>query len=469
MTGADKCISLTQSVCPVCGEIVNAKLVTDGRSVFMQKLCPRHQSEDVRIASSLQWYHRTVNSVQTGPGADPRRPVKKGCPHDCGLCGWHEGTCSIPVFSITNACNMNCPICFTYNRPDKLYYMTKDEMRDIVDRLVESFISLDLINITGGEPTLHPGLTDLIGLARRQEIGRITLNSNGLRLAEDEDLVRNLAELGVYVILSFNTLNPEVSRKIHGSDITGVKLKALANLEKYGIPTTLLTVAIKGVNDSELGSIARLVMEKDFLRSFTIQNMTFTGQGGSFFRPQLHITIDEVIERLAGEAGLGLENEDFRPHPRYHPLCYSTCYIMKDGNGKTSPLSRLLTSDEYTVLLGGGYLLHPDDRMQKTIKIATERMWARGDDPGTLKIVKNLISGIYPPGKALSIFERQRIAEKYIKTIYIHSHMDAFNFDLARLCRCGDLVPQTDGRHIPACSYNMFYRKLDDRFYATTV
>jgi uncharacterized radical SAM superfamily Fe-S cluster-containing enzyme len=33
------------------------------------------------------------------------------------------------------------------------------------------------------------------------------MNSNGLRLSEDRDLCEQLAELGVYVVLSFNTFD----------------------------------------------------------------------------------------------------------------------------------------------------------------------------------------------------------------------------------------------------------------------
>ena len=52
------------------------------------------------------------------------------------------------------------------------------------------------------------------------------MNSNGIRLAEDFDLCRRLAELGVYVILSLNTFDPEISRQLHGRDLTAVKRQA---------------------------------------------------------------------------------------------------------------------------------------------------------------------------------------------------------------------------------------------------
>lgn len=282
MTQANYCLSMTRGICSTCGDIVNAKIVSDGEQVFLRKLCPKHTNNDALIANNVNWYLEVMNSVQIGEELKNKRPIKKGCPYDCGPCAWHEASCTIPVFSITNACNMDCPICFTYNRPDKMYYMSKEEMSGIIDGFINSFGSVDLVDITGGEPTLHPDLFELLKLAQRPEIGRITLNSNGIIMAQDEKFVEKLAELGVYVILSFNTLHADTSQKIHGRNMVDIKLKALENLENYNVPTTLLAVAIKGLNDNELGDIAKMVIERDFLRSFTVQNMTFTGQGGSF-------------------------------------------------------------------------------------------------------------------------------------------------------------------------------------------
>ena len=98
--------------------------------------------------------------------------MTKGCPWDCGPCGLHANACHLPVFSITNVCNMNCPICFTYNRPEVPYFMSREELRQLVDRVVERAGPLDLINITGGEPTLHPQILDMVDECRRPEIGR---------------------------------------------------------------------------------------------------------------------------------------------------------------------------------------------------------------------------------------------------------------------------------------------------------
>ena len=158
-------------------------------------------------------------------------------PHDCGPCTWHASPCQLPVLSITNACNLRCPICFTYNRDGPgLPHAARGNARGSVDWIVQSSGPVDLVNITGGEPTLHPHLLELLRLCRRPEIGRVTMNSNGLRLAEDASICAGeLAELGVYVILSFNTLDPRTSRRLHGRDLVGDQAPAIENLTRAGV------------------------------------------------------------------------------------------------------------------------------------------------------------------------------------------------------------------------------------------
>jgi hypothetical protein len=78
--------------------------------------------------------------------------------------------------------------------------------------------------------------------------------------------------------------------------------------------------------------------------------------------------------------------------------------------------------------------------------------------------LRNLLRRLYPtPG--IGYIQRQQIAERYIKAVYITSHMDDENFDMERLANCCVSVPYEDGRMIPTCAYNNIYRQRDKRFY----
>jgi len=460
----------TRSMCRSCRELVNAQILLRDDGVFLRKYCPEHGHSEALVAKSAEWFLKVMTSPQAAK--KPRRratKIAKGCPYDCGLCEWHEQSCNLPVFSITNACNMACPICFTYNRKDRLYFMSPDEFRSIVDLIIEAEGELDLINITGGEPTLHPQIFELLQICQRPEIGRITMNSNGILLAEDESFVERLAELGVYVILSFNTFQSETSHKIHGKDVVTLKLKALENLAKYDVQTTLLNVMIKDINDSDIGKIIDLALKSDNVRSVTIQNMTYTGQGGGNFYPRAHLTIDEAIARIEEQTNGLIKKSDFVPLPTAHPLCYSVTYLLKLDNGSTIPIIRFVEEDKYLDLLREGYLIRPESEFQTYLKEIIDRLWAFDKDipesAEILKTLKKLLQRLYPIGQIISPFKRQRLAEQSVKTIFIHAHMDEDNFDLSRIVKCSDQVPQTDGRFIPACAYNLFYRMKDKRFW----
>ena len=66
----------------------------------------------------------------------------------------------------------------------------------------------------------------------------------------------------------------------------------------------------------------------------------------------------------------------------------------------------------------------------------------------------------------LATFERQRLAESAVRTVYVHAHMDEDTFDCSRAMMCPDLAPAGPGKLVPACTYNLLYRMRDERFYA---
>jgi uncharacterized radical SAM superfamily Fe-S cluster-containing enzyme len=434
----------------------------------MRSICPEHGEFEALIASNVNWYLKAINSKQAAD--KPRqfsRKINKGCPLDCGLCAWHEKACNIPIVSITNVCNLKCPICFTYIKDDLEYFMSVDEFNKNLNWIIESEKHIDMINIIGGEPTIHPELFTLIKLCKRKEIGRVSLYSNGIKIAKDEAFVKKLAEQGVDVILSFNTFDRNTAERMYEKDVLDDKLKALDNLEKHDVQTTLLTVSVKNLNDKEINRIVDLTLKKNFIRSVTIQNMSYKRPGGSKSTSRKHLTIDEIIDNIVKKAKKRLSHDDFSPLPGSHPLCYSACHILKDGDF-VLPLKRLFVDDGYFRLLGNKYMIRPEEDFQQ---ILSDKISEISDGKKSLPhsdrillILKKMISMLYPEGKYLSIFERQKQAEKFVKTIYIHAPMDEDTFDVSRIIRCGDLVPDIKKTFIPACSYHLFYRINDKRF-----
>ncbi len=456
-------VTTVRGMCRTCRAIVPARVFFKDGKVWQQSLCGSHENAPALIAADQEWYLReAMRGFKDRSPIKGSHPPRLGCPHDCGPCAWHANPCRLPVVSVTNACNLACPICFTYNRPDKLYFMPVEEMRRTVDWIVESSAPVDLINVTGGEPTLHPQILELLKECKRPGIGRVTMNSNGLRLAEDFSLCGRLAELGVYVILSFDTFDHDQSKQIHGRDIVEQKLKAIDNLTRAGVGMTLLHVMIRGRNEDAIGGILNLMHGNDRILSLTVQTMTYTGQGGGKWPRREHIPADEAARIVCGQSRGALEFSDFMPRPGAHPLCYETCFMLKSGD-RFLPFARFVEREKIEALMRDSYLIRIEDDA-RFFHDALNELYAGGRSD-ELKVFRSLIESLYPPGRALSGFERQRLAESAVRTIYIHAHMDEDTFDCSRAMMCPDLVPAEPGRLIPACTYNLFYRMKDERFY----
>src|SRR4029077_20531103 len=96
------------------------------------------------------------------------------------------------------------------------------------------------------------------------------------------------ARRNVYVSLQLDALrNPELRVLRGAGDHAAVKARALANLERAGVRTTIVSTVAKGVNDSQIGECVNLLFERDFILSLTFQPASYTGYGGTAYAPPL--------------------------------------------------------------------------------------------------------------------------------------------------------------------------------------
>ena len=455
-------INSTVSFCSKCNCSVPAYIYSAEHGVYLQKLCPSHKTEPVLIAENYDWYMARILDPQDMKQPKHPKEPKNGCPLDCGLCANHSNELHLPIFSITNDCNLNCPICFTYNRSDKKYYKSLEDLNKILDNIADECPERDIINLTGGEPTLHPDLFKIIEECKKAGFKRITVNTNGLKIAADKEFAKKIKSSGVQVIFSINTFDPKKSIAIHGADITEQKKRALEIFQELDIPITLLMVGIKEVNETDLKDLGNLYLTKSFVRSITIQNMTFTGANGSRFTPRKRLTIDRVEEILDG--GMTISHRDFFSPGGSHGLCYSAAYyVIKDSLAIS--LSEFIPKDTLREMTTNGYILKPKKGFSRIFLDGINKYCPLSENPETIEILRSLFTHIYPVNETITEEERMQRAETVIKPIMIHAHMDEDNFDLDRVSRCADLVPDENGAMVPACSYNLVYRIKDERFW----
>lgn len=466
----ERLINETTSLCKTCKNAVPARILAlPNGEVWMRKVCFEHGPQEVRLSTDAEWYERT-RAIQ--PRLAPPRIIKKevelGCPFDCGPCTQHTQKIRLPVVTITSACNLDCPICYVHNKNDSAFHMNVEDFKQVLAHLqADHGGELDIINMTGGEPTVHPHFLDFLELARANGIHRVTICTNGVRLAKDESLVQRLAELHARIALSFDTFDPEADYLMQGAHLLPLKMRCLELLEKYHVDTTLIPVMTRGVNDREIGRIIDLMIHKPNIRHLEVHTMTYTGQGGVSFSRSGRISMIEVLRQIeATTAGL-LRPDDFVPSPCAHPLCYQIAYLLMDPEGGPPvPFTRFLPREQFYELLSDRLYLEPSPKLERAITDAIDRLWIDGGDEAerTLRLLKRLLSEMFPRGRAHSRAESLRIAERAAKAVYVHSHMDEETFDTERVVQCCDSNCYADGTTVPVCNYNVLYREKEAHF-----
>lgn len=460
--------SFTKGLCKTCKGEVDAKIVFRDDQVWFDKFCPKHGRQEALVSSSVEWYMDALTFV--APHTPPKRVMKKvekGCPFDCGPCESHQQKVYLPVIPITSSCNLDCPICYTVNKNDDAHYLSKEAMQKIIDHLLADHKELDIINFTGGEPTLHPQLPEFLEMCRAAGIKRLTISTNGLKLT-NEEYVKKLAALDARIVLSLDTFDPAVDRIMLGANTVHVKLKALELLEKYDVVTTILPAVATGLNDKDIPRQFELMLSKRHICSLEFHTLTFTGQGGVGFERTARITIPDLHKKISEASGGKIEWRDFVPSPLAHQHCYSICYLLCLDGGGYVPFTRLISRRKLYELLQDSLYIEPREKLEDVFREMMDSMWSNPEQHPESQLVlstlKRLLGEMFPVGKPISMHERQKIAERSAKAIYIHSHMDEETFDVSRIMKCCVGVPETDGTNIPTCSYNVLYREKDMRF-----
>src|SRR4051794_548496 len=247
------------SICSTCFRKVEGKIVFQDGVVLMLKHCPLHGAERVLIADDVDYYRR-CREIFLKPPEMPNHfntPVRWGCPYDCGLCTDHEQHSCLTLVEIADACNLHCPICYADSGPARQTYRSLAEIERMLDAVVLNEVEPDVVQISGGEPTIHPRFFEGLDLAKARPIKHLMVNTNGVRIARDAAFTERLAEYrnGFEVYLQFDSFEREALIELRGADLRATRMQALERLNALDISTTLVVTLKKGLNDGEIGKI----------------------------------------------------------------------------------------------------------------------------------------------------------------------------------------------------------------------
>jgi uncharacterized radical SAM superfamily Fe-S cluster-containing enzyme len=430
---------------------VPTKIQILGNEVWYEKRCRQHGIQSTLVSDDATYWRKCKEFIK--PGDKPltfQRRTEFGCPFDCGLCPDHEQHSCLALIEITEHCNLTCPVCFAESSPARAGFRSLATIEKMLDALVASEGEPDLVQISGGEPTLHPDFFAILAAVRARPIRHVMINTNGLRIARDPDFVARLAEnkRGLEIYLQFDSRQRDALINLRGADLRNIRQQALKNLEQQGLSTTLVVTVKRGINDREIGDIARHALTWRCVRGVTFQPVQDAGRNEGFNKDTDRIMLSEIRKHVV-ETGIFGE-DDMIPLP-CNPESISIGYGLRNGD-TVLPVTSLIPQQQLV------------DIMPNTISM--ERYPALRE-----KFIDlfSLSSGPLNTSQRVSEFlcclpqfeAPANLGYESIFRVTIVQFLDRFNFCVGNVKRsCIHFVTQA-GQIIPFDTYNLFYR--DDR------
>ncbi|MBF0407949.1 MAG: radical SAM protein [Candidatus Riflebacteria bacterium] len=465
---SDGQLTVTSSVCRECRKIVPAKVIVRSGRIYFEKHCAEHGMMTSLIADDAEQYLDSFNfHRKASVPLEFSRNFNGSCPDSCGFCPEHEQHVCMPVVEITDHCDLACPVCIVKNHQN--WHMTIDEFRKILDRLIETEGSIDVLNLSGGEPTLHPQFRELVDeILKHREILRASVSTNGLKLSQDPELLKFLAERNVVISLQYDGSDSFSTQRLRGSDTTASKSRLIDQISEIDAPCSLTYTLTPGVNEKFLGNAIDYLFTRQNILSLMIQPVSYCGTGSSFEvnGQQKRIFIPEVMQLVEKHSGKRAFASDFSPLPCSHPACFSLSFFLNVGSGEYRSIKKFFEPETYLSIIKNRALFGTDPENFQIIEDAVYQLWSgpcalTPDSERSLKAVKTLLKKAQKNSANSSCFNPSAVvnaAERDIKSIFIHGFMDADTFDLSRARKCCQVYPLRDGRFMPICVYNVLER-----------
>ena len=438
----------TTSLCETCLALVPAKVIGEDGGVFYLKRCREHGVQKTLIADDIGYWKSQRDWLK--PGDRPLNVATRtehGCPYDCGLCPDHEQHSCLAIIEINEACNLSCPVCFADSSVKREAHRPLAEIEAMLDVIVAAEGEPDLVQLSGGEPTIHPQFWEVMAAAKARPIRHLMLNTNGLRIAREPGFAERLADFmpGFEVYLQFDSLKRDALMDLRGADLTRVRIEALEALERSGVSTTLVVTLKKGVNDDEIAEIVRFALQWRCVRGVTFQPIQDAGRNDGFDAKRHRIVLTEVRRKIA-EAGV-FALEDLIPLP-CNPDQICIGYGLRNG-AEVRPVTAMLPRELFVAAAPNTVTFESYPELREKVFELLSLSTAQGN---TSEKLASLLCCL--PEAAVP----QEVAYENTFRVVVSQFLDRFNFDLGTVKRSCVHFVQPDGQIIPFDTYNTFYR-----------
>ncbi len=441
---------LTNSLCATCLRKVEAKVIIDEDDrVYLHKWCPEHRFQKVLISTDAEYYKLSRQMLK--PGQMPLKfntPIKYGCPYDCGLCPDHEQHSCLTLVEITDQCNLTCPICYSESSPQRLTHRSLEQIGFMLDCVVRNEGEPDVVQISGGEPTIHPDFFTVLDMAKARPIKHLMVNTNGVKIAQDAAFARRLKDYmpAFELYLQFDSLRPGPLKALRGVDLSDVRRKALERLNEHNINTTLVVTLKKGLNDDEIGAILDFALKQRCVRGVTFQPIQSAGRLDEFNPATDRLTLGEVRQQILKQSPV-FKPADVVPVP-CHPDCLAMAYALK-LDGKVFPLTGMI--DPQVLLHGESNTILYEQ--SSALRSELFNLFSTAASPSSSALSLKQLLCCLPLVQVPDCITYDNVFR-----VIIMQFLDAHNFDVRSVKKTCVHIVHPDGRIIPFDTFNMFYR-----------
>ena len=437
----------TISLCSACHRRVSAKIVFQEGNVYMHKNCPEHGFERVLIATDIEYYKKIRNyNKRSEVPLKFNTKTEYGCPYDCGICPDHEQHSCLTLIEITDRCNLTCPTCYAESSPHFGNHRTLEEVRSMLDVVVANEGEPDVVQISGGEPTIHPHFFEILDEAKKRPIKHLMVNTNGIRIAKEEEFVKRLAgympDFEVY--LQWDSFENSVLQKLRGADLIDLHYKALEHLNKYNLSTTLVVTLQRGVNTQEIGKIIDFALKQPCIRGGTFQPVQVAGRNDSFDAKTERYTLTEVRNDILTQCSV-FNADDLIPVP-CNPDALVMGYALKLEDN-IYPLTRYINPADLLDNSKNTIVYEQDERLYNHVL----KLFSTANSVDAVTEDFNQLLCCLPFVKA------PNLSYNNLFRIIIMNFIDAYNFDVRAIKKsCVHIV--SGDKIVPFETFNLFYR-----------
>ncbi len=449
----------TVCLCPNCLAVLPGKIILQNDKAYLLRHCPECGQQIDLLEEYLPYWLQRRKYDKPGNRILTQTKSEKGCPFDCGLCPQHEQHSCIGIIEVADGCDLGCPVCYASSRKEG-GFLSVEKVLEMARFFVEAEGGkAEIVQISGGEPAMHPDILDIISRIKELKVNYVMLNTNGLRIAREPSFAMALGEIardgGFEVYLQFDGFSEKACEVLRGRNLIDEKMQAIRNLQEAHVPMSLVMTVARGVNEAEIRDVIDFAMSQRFIRGVNIQPVCYSGRLANVERIN-RVTLSGVIENIYSSMPGVFKQGDILPLP-CNVERVAVSFLFKDTRGNLSSIADMVDVADYLDDIDNTFAFDLDGILKKGFACSC---CGPKISEGFLKKAFSFLPKdflIWPKAKKIGY------VNEHIFRLTITFFLDRYNFDIKSAQKECVHIITPDLKRIPFSMYNMLYRERLNR------